>query len=252
MDSANEPQALPGEQKVSGDANTDDRQPFQWPKASNVYEGTDSDSDEAITSGATARPNPMQIVGPVEALPSIEFEDCLLRKGQLCKDGESFCPWQTVKTYPYLNIGNTNRSKVAEEFFDLGKVYERSWDFFYLYRSTKVDPNQSPFILVPTKQLEHLLDCINRTLNINLSVKTEEDSRFKVTFEDDGTPRPRYLGRANNKVMAESLRNGCPPSYFKLDDEESADGGKYMICLLLAIAKRHQQFSFVKTFQCVL
>ena len=79
---------------------------------------------------------------------------------------------------------------------------------------------------MPTKQLEHLLDSINRKLNTNLVVQAEEDSQFKVKFLDDGTPRPRYLGRANNKVMAESLRNACPPSYFKLDHEESADGGK--------------------------
>ena len=150
-----------------------------------------------------------------------------------------------MKNYPYINIGYTNRSRVAEEFFDRGKVYERSWDLwaiprhalkivgpganaysFYLYRSTRVDPNQSAFILVPSKQLQHFLDSINRKLDVNLALQAEEDSQFKITFIDDGTPRPRYLGRANNKVMAESLRNSCPPSYYKLDDEESTDGGE--------------------------
>jgi len=153
-------------------------------------------------------------------------------------------PRQTVKKYPYINIGYSNRSKVAEEFFDHGKVYERSWDLwaalsyiayihlhinsysFYLYRSTKVDPNQAPFVLVPTKQFEHFLDSINRKLDTNLVVQAGNDSQFKVTFEDDGTPRPRYLGRANNKAMAEGLRTSCPPSHFKLDDEENTDGGE--------------------------
>jgi len=151
---------------------------------------------------------------------------------------------RVVKSYPYINIGQANRSKVAQEFFDYGRVYERSWDLsvspthtwhansdtttqsFYLYRSYNIDAHQSPLILVPTKQLEHFLDSINRKLDTNLVVPTENNSQFKVTFEDNSTPRPRYLGRANSKTMAEGLINACPPSYFKLNDEVTAVGGE--------------------------
>jgi hypothetical protein len=79
---------------------------------------------------------------------------------------------------------------------------------------------------VPTKQFEHFLNGINKGLNINLSIPAHGDNPFRIVFDDDGTPRPRYLGQANNKAMAENLRNTCPPSYFKLDSEDNSIEGK--------------------------
>ena len=47
---------------------------------------------------------------------------------------------------------------------------------------------------------------------------------FVVTFENDGTPRPRYLGRSTGREMADSLKNNAPPSYYKLDSESDVVG----------------------------
>lgn len=96
---------------------------------------------------------------------------------------------------------------------------------FYLYRSAAVNASQEALILVPTKQLKHFLQTINNTLNVNLTLPSgAAKGGFQVTFENDGTPRPRYLGRANNREMAEALRLAPPPSYYKLDGETDAHG----------------------------
>jgi hypothetical protein len=42
---------------------------------------------------------------------------------------------------------------------------------------------------------------------------------FMVSFENDGTPRPRYLGRTSNREAAETLRNNVPPAYYKPKNE---------------------------------
>lgn len=36
-----------------------------------------------------------------------------LQVGELAADGESFCPFQTVKKYPYAYIGTANRQRVS-------------------------------------------------------------------------------------------------------------------------------------------
>ncbi|KAG9240102.1 hypothetical protein BJ878DRAFT_320174 [Calycina marina] len=212
--------------KRAGGADTSVPQPYnppwQYLRASDVYNG--GSDDEMITRGGGARANPYAIVEASKGesdLPVVNFEECKLQRGQLCEDRESFCSWQSVKTYPYVNIGNIHRQKVAEAFFDKGRVFERSWDFFYLYRSADANPKQTPFILVTTKQLEHFLKTINQSLMINLTVEAPEDSQFKVMFVDDGTSRPRYLGRTNSKIGFETLRNSCPASYFKPEGEEN-------------------------------
>lgn len=96
---------------------------------------------------------------------------------------------------------------------------------FYLYRSSAGDANQAALILVPTKQFEHFVRTINSTLGINSILPSgTSNGGFQVTFESDGTPRPRYLGRAISKEMAESLRTAVPPSYYKLGGETDVHG----------------------------
>ena len=90
---------------------------------------------------------------------------------------------------------------------------------FYLYRISP-DLNEQPILLIPTKQLQRFLSDINRKLKIYLTIPTGGvNGGFVVTFENDGTPRPRYLGRSKNREMADSLKHNAPPSYYKLDNE---------------------------------
>jgi hypothetical protein len=64
----------------------------------------------------------------LKAIPSSDINEYQLQVGELASESESFCPFQTIKKYPYIYIGNANRQKVAELFFDRGKLYERTWD----------------------------------------------------------------------------------------------------------------------------
>ncbi|PQE18665.1 qde-2-interacting protein [Rutstroemia sp. NJR-2017a BVV2] len=89
---------------------------------------------------------------------------------------------------------------------------------FYLYRLSE-DNNQSPILLVPTKQVEYFLAVINQSLGTSLTIPSGAKGAFKTVFNNDGTPYPRYLGRALNQRMADDLREVIPPRYYKLDGE---------------------------------
>jgi hypothetical protein len=71
---------------------------------------------------------------------------------------------------------------------------------FYLYRLPS-DPTKQPIILVPTKQFEFFLWNINRKLGTSLRIPTGGKGAFHVTFDNDGTPQPRYLGRATKREV---------------------------------------------------
>lgn len=85
--------------------------------------------------------------------------------------------------------------------------------------------NPAALILVPTEQFIHFLQTINRYFHTELTIPgSGGESSFRVTFEADGTPRPRFLGRSTSKEMAANLRKVVPPSYYKLDGEPDAVG----------------------------
>jgi hypothetical protein len=86
---------------------------------------------------------------------------------------------------------------------------------FYLYRAS-LDTNQQPILLVPTKQLEHFLEIINRSLNTSLTIPAGgTNGGFQVTFENNGTPQPCYLGRSTDREMADRLKDNIPPRYYR-------------------------------------
>ncbi|KAL2074789.1 hypothetical protein VTL71DRAFT_8568 [Oculimacula yallundae] len=194
----------------------------------NDHNPTDSgsDSDEYITGGGATKENQDIVYTTLddEGTAAQEFVTYQLQQGQLTQEGESFIPWAAVKKYPYTYIGSTNRQRVAEGFFDRGKIMNEPWDFFYIYRGPS-DLNLQPILLVPTRQVTSFLQRINSKLDTALAVPTGgANGSFQVTFTNDGTPQPRYLGFSINSEMAESLRNNVPPHYFKLDGEPGAVG----------------------------
>jgi hypothetical protein len=83
---------------------------------------------------------------------------------------------------------------------------------FYLNRLPH-DSNQSPILLVPTKQFESLLKKINQELDVHLRIPSgpTNNNGFRSSFPNDGTPRPRYLGRATNRETADKLHADIPP-----------------------------------------
>ncbi|KAK2630155.1 hypothetical protein QTJ16_000975 [Diplocarpon rosae] len=192
---------------------------------------SDSDSDEHITSGRAARgsgPKPKtEPVSPIYTELSTQSEDSVegeLKLGQLAPERKSFVPWAALKKYPYTCIGQENRQKVCEGFFDGGKISNEPWDFFYIYRGPS-DLNLQPIILVPTKQAEAFIAKISHTLSISLAIPSSgANGAFQVTFTNDGNPQPRYLGSSTESKMAETLLKNVPPHYYKLDSEPGAVG----------------------------
>jgi hypothetical protein len=88
---------------------------------------------------------------------------------------------------------------------------------FYLYRAS-VEPNQQALLLVPTKQFERFLATINRSLKTHLTIPAGgANGAFSVTFENDGTPQPRYLGRSTSREMADNLKENVPPRYYRYE-----------------------------------
>lgn len=59
---------------------------------------------------------------------STDFKEYQMKVGELATETESFCSFQSIKRYPFMYMGNTNRQKVVEAFFDQGKIYEHTWD----------------------------------------------------------------------------------------------------------------------------
>jgi hypothetical protein len=90
---------------------------------------------------------------------------------------------------------------------------------FYIHHHPQ-SQGQSAIQLVPTAQFEAFLKEINRTLKISLAIPSGSPGHaFQVTFEDDTTPQPRYLGRAESKEMADDLKLAIPPSSFRPNGE---------------------------------
>ena len=86
---------------------------------------------------------------------------------------------------------------------------------FYIRRLTS-DCNQTPIILVPTRQFETFLKIVSQKLKIQLAIPSGGGvSAFEITFDNDDTPRPRYLGKSTDREMADNLHSTVPPHWFK-------------------------------------
>ncbi|KAI6359884.1 hypothetical protein MCOR25_006927 [Pyricularia grisea] len=116
-----------------------------------------------------------------------------LGQGQLAPREESFTSWLLIEKYPANFIGNGNRP-AASKYFQTPAIYNNQiWDFYYIQNP---DPGRLPVLLVPTKQLQHLLNYTNAALGINLTIPIGINAdKFRVRFGLGGTPRPRFLGR---------------------------------------------------------
>ena len=70
----------------------------------------------------------LSIAGDGVDEPPQQFVTYQLQQGQLTAEGEKFIPWAAVKKYPYTYVGVANRQRVAEGFFDQGKIANEPWD----------------------------------------------------------------------------------------------------------------------------
>ncbi|RFU34771.1 hypothetical protein B7463_g1514, partial [Scytalidium lignicola] len=182
------------------------------PSAKGPSEKTESSDDEVITRNVIPpKDESGELVhGSHTATKSVSIHSPTrkyqLQMGELAEDTERFCIWQTIKRYPYEFVGTANRERVSQGFFEAAKVYQREWDLFYLYRPHGYG-GLGPIILVPTEQFEHFLQTINNELGTALKIPTGGASpRFEVVFDDEGIPRPRYLGNLHNQMPAKKSK----------------------------------------------
>ncbi|RDW71222.1 hypothetical protein BP6252_07785 [Coleophoma cylindrospora] len=199
--------------------------PVTAPNTTSQEYHPDSDSDDEDTMNRLGRPYIKEYLPPThcdrsEAADPVEntvegnhaqwATDKGWQVGQPAGDTDVFIPWNTVKKYPYTYIGKTNREKVDKKFFAAGKLNNRTWHFFYIRR---LEPELRPILLVPANQFQDFLTKINEKLNLQLTIPNiGPNGSFQVTFEDKDMPRPRYLGQATSKEMADSLLEKELPS----------------------------------------
>lgn len=118
--------------------------------------------------------------------------------GEVSPSGWVFTPWEMVIKYPRHFIGNTNRGPASPYFQSPAILDNQIWDFFYIQ---PLELDEKPVLLVPTANVNHLLDYVNAALNIRLTVPVGVSAeKFNVQFGIGNTPRPRYLGRSTSSA----------------------------------------------------
>ncbi|KAK3944641.1 good for full DBP5 activity protein 2 [Diplogelasinospora grovesii] len=142
-----------------------------------------------------------------------------LQEGEVSAIGELFCPWRLVKDYPHMYVGKRNGERAKPLFAKEAIHQNRVWDVYYLHFPRSV--GKKPIIFVPTYQLQHLLDVVNRKLNTKLTIPSGVNyEKFSMRFGDHGTPRPRFLGRSTGSMHFASLCQSIPEPQ---DDEGLED-----------------------------
>ncbi|KAA8628385.1 hypothetical protein SMACR_00163 [Sordaria macrospora] len=80
---------------------------------------------------------------------------------------------------------------------------------FYLYRPSD-EGNKSPIIFVPTYQMQHLLDVINRKLDVEFTFPRGHQDLFAMPFGQSNTAKPRFLGRSTSAQEWSELTKNVP------------------------------------------
>lgn len=78
-------------------------------------------------------------------------------------------------------------------------------------------------MLVPLAQVEHFIWIINRHLKTHLGIPImERDPGFIIDCPDDGTPRPRYIGRSNDYETAVLTKKAIPSKRYRPPNEPAS------------------------------
>ncbi|KAL2271738.1 hypothetical protein VTJ83DRAFT_1109 [Remersonia thermophila] len=151
-----------------------------------------------------------QRVAPPAPLAAVQWDETGLALGDLSHEGDSFVPWRLVESYPLLFVGKANGKRAVPLFKNTALFDGQAWDLFYLHCPPEME--KKPLLFVPTYQFEHYLDVVNAKLNVRFTIPSGASAeRFNLKFGGShGTPRPRFLGRADHRTAFEGLRNAVP------------------------------------------
>ncbi|KAK3388185.1 QDE-2-interacting protein [Sordaria brevicollis] len=142
-------------------------------------------------------------------LENIKWPEVGVKQGELDPVTELFTPWRMVSEYPNLFVGKRNSVR-ARPLFTLESLHQnRVWDLFYLYKPSD-EANRKPVIFVPMYQMQHLLDVINRKLDVEFTFPKGHQELFAMPFGESNTAKPRFLGRSTSAEEWEKLTNNVP------------------------------------------
>ncbi|KAJ4414407.1 hypothetical protein N0V85_003162 [Neurospora sp. IMI 360204] len=115
-------------------------------------------------------------------LENIRWPEVSVKQGEIDPITELFTPWRMVQEYPNLFVGKRNGAR----------------------------GNKKPLIFVPTYQMQHLLDVINKKLDVEFTFPRGHQDLFAMPFGQSNTAKPRFLGRSRSAEEWEQLTNNVP------------------------------------------
>ncbi|KNG87707.1 hypothetical protein ANOM_003919 [Aspergillus nomiae NRRL 13137] len=129
------------------------------------------------------------------------------REGSDVPHDGTFSPLVTISRYAYKYIKGPLSQKLASEFFDGGKFWNRCWDLYYI----KLPPLTGPrhLLLVPTAQVRAFFQEINRALQCNFTLS---DEGLVLSFQKEGFPQPVFIGRSICRETKDRLESQIPVS----------------------------------------
>ncbi|KAL9075358.1 MAG: hypothetical protein Q9161_001735 [Pseudevernia consocians] len=111
--------------------------------------------------------------------------------------------------WPYRHLYNTEKSeKVSIRYFAAGQFRSRGWTIYYV--QTLLDDTK-PLLLIPREEVLDLFEEIY--VNLKIPANFPDVTRhpgFDIGFEEEGSPRPRYLGRLTDETSLLELEEMIP------------------------------------------
>ncbi|KAL9100111.1 MAG: hypothetical protein Q9163_004472 [Psora crenata] len=145
-----------------------------------------------------------------------------LETGQLTSRNERFCPYAAVNKYPYKNLSGEVMRLVSDNYFAHGAFKEREWSLYYI--RTKLDSSQKPLLLIPEVEVEEFFKEIRAGVDIQVTFPdVTKDAGFQLGFEEEGSPRPRFLGRLTKDAEVAELEATIPVEGSAIEEMEQLD-----------------------------
>ncbi|KAL8772954.1 MAG: hypothetical protein Q9209_001974 [Squamulea sp. 1 TL-2023] len=168
--------------------------------------------------------------------------------GQEAPKESKFCPLAAVTKWPYKFFQHLDSETISKAFFAAGKFRIRGWTLYYIH--TLLDNAFKPLILVPATEVQALFDDIKKELRLLVYFPSEEkEPGFLLSFEEEGIPRPRYLGRLDFEHSLDEMEAKIPPytpvenGEYRVDDRSFAAFKKKMEAAIEATKQKskHQR-----------
>ncbi|KAL9624213.1 MAG: hypothetical protein Q9160_001460 [Pyrenula sp. 1 TL-2023] len=125
-----------------------------------------------------------------------------------------YCQVEFVAKFPYKYLERDARDaaeRVAKHFFNAGKFWEsNTWSIYYLNVPGE-EYSSRPLMLTPLGEVQGFIDRINEAFKSELFIPVNPYEYFAISFYEDGTPTPRYIGKINSKDSFDDMKDSIEP-----------------------------------------